>query len=155
MNRFVSILSLVVSAPIALLACGSSSEEVSGSASRYVVDPRDDEAPEPKGEPCGSVTCGEGLVCCNASCGMCASPELSCIQITCGDDEPAPPPPAPCFRGGCSGEVCSDRDDLASVCLWEPEFACYQKAACERQSDGACGWTDTPELQACLASPPP
>jgi hypothetical protein len=35
------------------------------------------------GEQCGSVTCGEGLVCCNASCSMCAAPDEACIQIAC------------------------------------------------------------------------
>jgi hypothetical protein len=36
-------------------------------------------------------------------------------------------------------------------------YACYRDAACERQPDGACGWTPTAELGACLAShqPPP
>jgi hypothetical protein len=32
---------------------------------------------------CGSVVCGEGQVCCNASCGMCTAPGQFCIQIAC------------------------------------------------------------------------
>jgi hypothetical protein len=32
---------------------------------------------------CGSVTCGAGLECCNASCGICAPPGSACIQIAC------------------------------------------------------------------------
>jgi eight-cysteine-cluster-containing protein len=39
--------------------------------------------PAPTGEPCGSVTCGAGLVCCNASCGICTEPGGFCIQIVC------------------------------------------------------------------------
>lgn len=35
------------------------------------------------GEPCGPVTCGEGLVCCNESCGICTEPGGFCIQIFC------------------------------------------------------------------------
>jgi hypothetical protein len=35
------------------------------------------------GEACGDTTCPEGLVCCNASCGLCAEPEAACIQIAC------------------------------------------------------------------------
>lgn len=35
------------------------------------------------GQPCGAVTCSEGLECCNASCGMCVRPGMSCIQIAC------------------------------------------------------------------------
>jgi eight-cysteine-cluster-containing protein len=60
-----------------------------------------------------------------------------------------------CHVGGCSGEVCSERDNVASACEWLPQFACYRQARCERQADGQCDWTSTPELRACLESPPP
>ena len=56
----------------------------------------------------------------------------------------------PCFVGGCSSQLCSDRDDLVSTCEWRDEYACYRTATCERQADGACGWTQTPALLACL-----
>lgn len=36
-----------------------------------------------QGEQCGDKTCGPGLVCCNASCGICTAPGMSCIQIAC------------------------------------------------------------------------
>ena len=64
---------------------------------------------------------------------------------------------APCVRGGCSGQLCVEQgaDGIVTTCQWQPEFACYQAAACERQSDGQCGFTQTDELNACLASPPP
>jgi len=55
-----------------------------------------------------------------------------------------------CFAGGCSGQLCTDRQDIASTCEWLEAYACYQTAACERQADGGCGWTPTPELRACL-----
>jgi len=32
-----------------------------------------------------------------------------------------------------------------------PEYACYADATCERQADGACGWTEDAVLAACLA----
>lgn len=32
---------------------------------------------------CGKNTCGEGQVCCNASCGICTQPDEACIQIAC------------------------------------------------------------------------
>lgn len=35
------------------------------------------------GQPCGSTTCGEGMVCCNESCGICTPPDGACIQIAC------------------------------------------------------------------------
>jgi hypothetical protein len=39
--------------------------------------------PQSGGQACGSVTCGKGLECCNASCGTCVQPGMSCIQIAC------------------------------------------------------------------------
>lgn len=57
---------------------------------------------------------------------------------------------SPCHVGGCSAQVCTDRNDLATICLWLPEFACYRSAVCEWQSNGECGWTQTPELVACI-----
>lgn len=60
----------------------------------------------------------------------------------------------PCYVGGCSSQVCSDREDVVTTCEFRPEYACYQKATCERQASGQCGWTQTPTLQSCLATPP-
>ena len=59
-----------------------------------------------------------------------------------------------CNIGGCSGQVCSDRppEDIVTTCEWREEYACYREATCERQADGECGWTETPELQECLAT---
>jgi hypothetical protein len=57
-----------------------------------------------------------------------------------------------CFVGGCSGQVCSDREGVISTCEWREEYACYQSATCEVQTDGNCGWTQTAELQACLGN---
>jgi len=59
-----------------------------------------------------------------------------------------------CFVGGCSGQVCSEKQGVITTCEWRPEYACYHQATCEMQSDGNCGWTQTTELQACLADPP-
>lgn len=61
-----------------------------------------------------------------------------------------------CVRGGCGGELCHDEgSDRASICVARPEHACYGQASCERQPSGQCGWTETPELRACLDNPPP
>lgn len=35
------------------------------------------------GAQCGDATCNQGLVCCNASCGICTRPGEACIQIAC------------------------------------------------------------------------
>jgi hypothetical protein len=55
-----------------------------------------------------------------------------------------------CFKTGCSSEVCADHN-VVTTCIFRPEFACYQKAACARQANGECGFTQTAELLACLA----
>lgn len=56
----------------------------------------------------------------------------------------------PCIKTGCSGELCTDQN-MASPCIYRPEFACYHNATCARQDDGKCGFTKTPELTACLS----
>jgi hypothetical protein len=57
---------------------------------------------------------------------------------------------APCYVGGCSSQLCTDREAAISTCEFRPEYACYDTAVCERQATGACGWTETDELNACL-----
>ena len=39
--------------------------------------------PEAPGEPCGDVSCGAGMYCCNASCSICAPLDGACIQLAC------------------------------------------------------------------------
>jgi hypothetical protein len=69
---------------------------------------------------------------------------------------PAPSPyTAPeCKRGGCSGQICQDMTapDVITTCEWRPEYACYQKARCEVQNDGHCGFSQTAELTTCLGN---
>ncbi len=55
-----------------------------------------------------------------------------------------------CYVGGCSSQICSDQEGMASTCEYREEYACYQTATCERQASGQCGWTETPALKACL-----
>jgi hypothetical protein len=55
----------------------------------------------------------------------------------------------PCMRTGCSGQVCSDQE-VITTCEFKTEYECLKKAACERQKNGECGFTQTPELLACL-----
>jgi hypothetical protein len=67
--------------------------------------------------------------------------------------------PAPvggdCIKTGCSGIICAEPgNDQMTTCEFKPEYACYQKAACERQADGKCGWTQNDQLKSCLANPP-
>ena len=55
----------------------------------------------------------------------------------------------PCMRTGCSSQVCADKE-VITTCEYRTEYDCYKKAACERQKNGECGFTMTPELAACL-----
>ena len=55
----------------------------------------------------------------------------------------------PCKKTGCSGQVCSD-EEVVTTCEYRPEYECYKKAKCERQTNGECGFTQTPELTSCL-----
>ncbi len=57
--------------------------------------------------------------------------------------------PKPCFKTGCSGQVCAD-EEVVTTCEFKPEYECYKRAKCERQANGQCGFTDTPELRRCL-----
>ena len=56
----------------------------------------------------------------------------------------------PCIKTGCSGQICAD-ETMMSTCEYREEYACYKKASCERQANGNCGFTKTPELTSCLA----
>lgn len=77
---------------------------------------------------------------------LCA-PGTQCVETTTG-----PRCMAPCVKTGCSGQICADQSRI-STCEFRPEYACYASATCARQADGACGWTQTPELVTCLANP--
>jgi hypothetical protein len=58
----------------------------------------------------------------------------------------------PCLQGGCRGQLCIEADaDVPSSCEPSPLYACYNDVGhCERQADGTCGWTQTPELRHCM-----
>ncbi len=55
----------------------------------------------------------------------------------------------PCMKTGCSGQICAD-EEVITTCEYRTEYACYKNARCERQSNGNCGFTQTPELTSCL-----
>jgi eight-cysteine-cluster-containing protein len=94
---------------------------------------------------------------------------ISLFVAACGGgskSEPAPAEPTPnqvpaepaaaCAPTGCSNTVCAEvGSNIMTTCEYKDSYACYKTATCERQADGKCGWTETPELTACLASPPP
>ena len=62
-----------------------------------------------------------------------------------------------CAVAGCSGQLCVpaiEAGNIMTTCEFRAEYACYKEASCEPQSNGECGWTQTAELQQCLARPP-
>ena len=89
---------------------------------------------------------------------------LLAFIVACGGSKSTPPTPpsnteAPasdCVKSGCSGTMCVEPGkEMVTTCEYKAEYGCYREGKCERQDDGNCGWTQTPELQGCLANPPP
>lgn len=66
----------------------------------------------------------------------------------------AQPLAAPCVRTGCNGQLCADVE-LDSTCDAQPTDACYANAACTRQADGRCAFTEDQKLKACLVAARP
>lgn len=63
------------------------------------------------------------------------------------------PVAAACMVGGCSAQLCgeaTEMEGMVTTCEYRESYACYKQTKCERQTTGKCGWTETPELQACL-----
>lgn len=54
-----------------------------------------------------------------------------------------------CKITGCSNQICAE-EPMTTTCEYREEYICYQKAKCEKQQNGKCGWTETSELKACI-----
>jgi hypothetical protein len=61
-----------------------------------------------------------------------------------------------CVAAGCSGVLCvsPEESDTVTTCEYRAEYACYDNAKCEKQTNGKCGWTMSSTLTACLNNPP-
>ncbi|OGK24107.1 hypothetical protein A3F58_04015 [Candidatus Roizmanbacteria bacterium RIFCSPHIGHO2_12_FULL_37_9b] len=59
---------------------------------------------------------------------------------------------AGCVRAGCSSQLCVEpsEGDIVTTCEYREEYGCLGFSRCERQQDGQCGWTKTPEYSQCL-----
>ena len=85
---------------------------------------------------------------------------LLAFVVACGSKSAPPvsnstPPASDCIKSGCSGTMCVEPGkEVMTTCEYKPEYGCYREGKCERQGDGKCGWTQSPELQGCLANPP-
>jgi hypothetical protein len=98
------------------------------------------------GEACGATTCEDGMVCCNASCGICTEPGGFCTQQAC---EPIDPPGALCDLSCEPGFHC----ELVEVtciqapcppqpeCVASPQCGGFAGFTCE--GEGEC--VDTPD----------
>jgi hypothetical protein len=91
-----------------------------------------------------------------AACGgsqQAAEPEAPPVA---SEPSQGPAPGGACEPQGCGNTVCAEAGaGIVTTCEWKAEYECYKTATCERQADGTCGWTQSPALTSCLASPPP
>jgi len=57
-----------------------------------------------------------------------------------------------CRRAGCSGQLCIDssKENPITTCEYREEYRCLDNAVCEKQKNGSCGWSYTPEYTACI-----
>lgn len=90
--------------------------------------------------PCMPVMCelycAYGFVEDENGCGIC-----SC--------NPPPTTTGPCKRTGCSGQICSDKDEITTCEYWA-YYQCYDLSECTQNSDGTCGWTQNPAFTQCM-----
>ncbi|MCA2981847.1 MAG: hypothetical protein INH41_00825 [Myxococcaceae bacterium] len=140
-----------------------------GPSCQFVCRGATDGGAQDAGSSCGEVMCtlacqfgfqrdaatGCEVCACNpaprcASSADCAAGEV-CVAGQCRAGGAQDGGAAPCFRGGCSGQLCTAQPGQGSTCEWRPEYACYQRAVCERQANGACGFTPSAALTSCLA----
>ncbi|MGK4006264.1 hypothetical protein WMF31_26835 [Sorangium sp. So ce1036] len=95
---------------------------------------------------------GEHGICERDASGRCGWRETPELEACLGGGEAPGGPSDGCVVTGCSGQICAS-DHVITTCEWREEYACYGKlGVCERDASGACGWRDTPELDACLES---
>ena len=102
---------------LAAVGCGESHESDAPEGDMTVARDLGSSVDGGTGELCGATVCGAGTVCCNASCSMCAPPDVDCPAIACVDMGtpcvPCPAPPDGCrYVGGscasCGELVCDD-----------------------------------------------
>ncbi|MBO6935416.1 MAG: hypothetical protein JJ863_10595 [Deltaproteobacteria bacterium] len=89
------------------------------------------------------------------SLGACADAPLPVMVDDPSDPEPTDAESVPvgegCMRTGCSSQICTEEGNpMNTTCEMRPEYACLNRARCERQTNGACGWTETPAFEACM-----
>lgn len=118
--------------------------------------------PEPGSNDCAAEACGPrmGMPAQQCSDGSVGGNTGRCLKQRDGgcawEIRECPQAASDCITTGCSGTICAaPGKDVMTTCEMKAEYACYQTAVCARQAGGECGWTQTPELAACIANPPP
>jgi eight-cysteine-cluster-containing protein len=59
-----------------------------------------------------------------------------------------------CFKGGCSGQVCSTNQHLITTCEWISYYACFNMTSCGCV-DGKCQWESNQNFDSCMAQAAP
>jgi len=58
----------------------------------------------------------------------------------------------PCHRAGCSGEICTDRDDIMTPCVWnECRNTCYNNHTTCKRIDGKCTFEEHSGFNDCIS----
>lgn len=58
----------------------------------------------------------------------------------------------PCIRSGCNGEICTDRDDIMTPCVWnECRNTCYKEHTTCKRIDGKCAFDEHPSFNDCIS----
>lgn len=105
---------------LAFIGCGESHETGADAGS--------EDASADGGVSCGSTTCGAGLVCCNASCGICTTPSGSCPAVECLDGGFD-------IDAGADGGICT----TPILCAAPPDGCRYVNATCTSCGTLDCG----------------
>jgi len=61
-----------------------------------------------------------------------------------------------CATGGCSGEVCTikdNADNIVTTCIFKPEYECLKLTKC-RCINGKCQWEETNDYKGCIENLP-
>ena len=55
-----------------------------------------------------------------------------------------------CFKGGCSGEICSSEPGAVSVCIYKDAYECLRLTNCSC-IEHKCQWQPNPAFNSCWA----
>lgn len=59
-----------------------------------------------------------------------------------------------CFKGGCSGQVCSSKPNVVTTCEYADYYSCFNLTTCGCVN-GKCQWKSNQQFDACIAEKAP